>query len=189
MVCSIYHQYPCPASYTIPYNITQWSVDVLVCRRFGVLTFWPVDVLVCRRFGLSTFWFVDVLVCRRFGLSTFWSVDVSVCRRFDQLPIRPHGWPQRFTFSAKFLGWRWCLISIFNRWRHSKWRFRENPRHSECINSSSVSGVYFISSEHYLVMSTVAFLLMYAISSHPGILLYIRTWNCGINCIEYTFAF
>ena len=68
--------------------ITQWSVDVLVCRRFGVSTFWPVDVLVCRRFGLSTFWFVDVWVCRRVGLSTFWSVDVSVCRRFGLSTFR-----------------------------------------------------------------------------------------------------
>ena len=64
------------------------SVDVLVCRRFGLSTFRVVDVLVCRRFGLSTFRFVDVLVCRRFGLSTFRFVDVSVvdvsvCRRFD----------------------------------------------------------------------------------------------------------
>ena len=74
--------------YTIPYNITQWSVDVLVCRRFGVSTFWPVDVLVCRRFGLLTFWFVDVLVCRRFGLSTFRFVDVSVCRRFGLSTFR-----------------------------------------------------------------------------------------------------
>ena len=73
-----------------------WSVDVLVCRRFGLV--WFVDVLVCRRFGLSTlrsvdafvcsyfgtstFWFVDALVCRRFGLSTFRYVSVSVCRRF-----------------------------------------------------------------------------------------------------------
>ena len=61
---------------------TFWSVDVLVCRRFGLTMFWFVDVLVCRRFGLSTFRSVDVLVCRRFDLSTFWFVDVSVCRRF-----------------------------------------------------------------------------------------------------------
>ena len=57
-------------------------VDVSVCRRFGLWTFWFVDVSVCRRFDLSTFWFVDVSVCRRFGLSTFWFVDVLVCRRF-----------------------------------------------------------------------------------------------------------
>ena len=60
----------------------------LVCRRFGLSTFWSVDVSVCRRFGLlmffgmSTFWFVDALVCRRFGLSTFRYPSVSVCRRF-----------------------------------------------------------------------------------------------------------
>ena len=54
------------------------SVDVLVCRRFGLSTFWFVDVLVCRRFGLSTFWFVDVLVCRRFGLSTFWPATLMM---------------------------------------------------------------------------------------------------------------
>ena len=81
--CSTYHElWKQICDYTIAYNIIKWSVDVSVCRRFGLSTFCPVDVLVCRRFGLSTFWFVDVPVCRRFGLSTFWSVDVSVCRRF-----------------------------------------------------------------------------------------------------------
>ena len=64
------------------------SVEVLVCRRFGLSTFWFVDVSVCRRFGLSTFWFVDVLDCRRFGLSTFRFVDVLVCRRFGLSTFR-----------------------------------------------------------------------------------------------------
>ena len=59
-----------------------WFVDVLVCRRFGLSTFRSVDALVCWCFGMSTFWFVDALVCRRFGLSTFRYVSVSVCRRF-----------------------------------------------------------------------------------------------------------
>ena len=45
----------------------QWSVDVSVCRRFGLSTFRFVDVLVCRRFG-----------CRRFGLSTFWPVTFEL---------------------------------------------------------------------------------------------------------------
>ena len=90
------------------------SVDVLVCRRFGLSTFWSVDVLVCRRFGLSTFWSVDVLVCRRFGLSTFRFVDVSVCRRFglstfwlstfrfvDVLTSNPSGGPAAQTAAAR----------------------------------------------------------------------------------------
>ena len=64
------------------------SVDVLVCRRFGLSTFRFVDVSVCRRFGLSTFRSVDVLVCRRFGLSTFRFVDVSACRRFGLSTFR-----------------------------------------------------------------------------------------------------
>ena len=59
-----------------------WFVDVLVCRRFGLSTFRSVDALVCWCFGMSTFWFVDALVCRRFGLSTFRYPSVSVCRRF-----------------------------------------------------------------------------------------------------------
>ena len=59
------------------------SVNVLVCRRFGLSTFRFVDVLVCRRFGLSRFWFVDVSGCQRFPLSMFRFVDVSVCQRFD----------------------------------------------------------------------------------------------------------
>ena len=75
-----------------------WFVDVLVCRRFGLSTFRSVDTLVCWCFGMWTFWFVDALVCWRFGLSTFGMsvlqfvdvlvVDVSVCRRFDQLPTK-----------------------------------------------------------------------------------------------------
>ena len=75
-----------------------WFVDVLVCRRFGLSTLRSVDALVCSCFGMSTFWFVDALVCRRFGLSTFRYVSVSVCRRFgcrvsvcrrfDQLPTK-----------------------------------------------------------------------------------------------------
>ena len=63
-----------------------WSVDVLVCRRFGLV--WFVDVLVCRRFGLSTFRSVDALVCWCFGMSTFWFVDVLVFRRFGQSTFR-----------------------------------------------------------------------------------------------------
>ena len=59
-----------------------WFVDVLVCRSFGLSTFRSVDALVCWCFGMSTFWFVDALVCRRFGLSTFRYPSVSVCRRF-----------------------------------------------------------------------------------------------------------
>ena len=50
----------------------------LVCRRFGLSTFWSVDISVCRRFGLLE----DVLVCRRFSLSTFWFVDISVSQCF-----------------------------------------------------------------------------------------------------------
>ena len=81
--CSTFHQiWKQIFDYTMASNIIEWSVDIDVCRRFGVSTFWPVDVLICRRFGLSTIWFVDVSVCRRFGLSTFWFVDVLVCRRF-----------------------------------------------------------------------------------------------------------
>ena len=63
-----------------------WSVDVLICRRFGLV--WFVDVLVCRRFGLSTFRSVDALVCWIFGMSTFWFVDALVCRRFGLLTFR-----------------------------------------------------------------------------------------------------
>ena len=63
-----------------------WSVDVLICRRFGLVRF--VDVLVCRRFGLSTFRSVDALVCWCFGMSTFWFVDALVCRRFGLSTIR-----------------------------------------------------------------------------------------------------
>ena len=59
-----------------------WFVDILVCRRFGLSTLRAVNALVCSGFGMSTFWFVDALVCRRFGLSTFRYVSVSVCRRF-----------------------------------------------------------------------------------------------------------
>ena len=59
-----------------------WFVDVLDCRRFGLSTFRSVDALVCWCFGMSMFWFVDALVCRHFGLSTFRYVSVSVCRRF-----------------------------------------------------------------------------------------------------------
>ena len=68
------------------YSVLNCTVHVSVCRRFVCQRFWSVDVLICRRFGLV--WFVDVLVCRRFGLSTFRSVDalvcwcVLVCRRF-----------------------------------------------------------------------------------------------------------
>ena len=81
--CSTFHQiWKQICDFTIESNMMKWSVDVVVCRRFGQSTFWFVDVSVCRRFGLSTFWFVDVLVCRRFGLSTFRFVDVLVCRRF-----------------------------------------------------------------------------------------------------------
>ena len=45
-------------------------------RLYSVLN-WTVDVSVCRRFGLSAFRFVDGLVA-----------NVSVCRRFDQLPTK-----------------------------------------------------------------------------------------------------
>ena len=87
--CSTFHElWKQICDYTIAYNIIKWSVDVSVCRRFGVSTFWPVDVLVCRRFVLSTFRLVDVLVCRRFGLSTFRFVDVLVCRRFGLSTFR-----------------------------------------------------------------------------------------------------
>ena len=56
-----------------------------------MVKFESVDVLVCRRFGLSTFWSVDVLVCRRFGLSTFWSYSTSLgCRRQPSLAC--HAW-------------------------------------------------------------------------------------------------
>ena len=50
----------------------------LVCRRFGLSTFWSVDISICRSFGLLE----DVLVCRRFSLSTFWLVDISVSQCF-----------------------------------------------------------------------------------------------------------
>ena len=73
------------------YSVLNWTVDVSVCRRFGLLTFWFVDVLVCRRFDVSTFRFVDVSVFRRLGcrcfvLSTFWSVTH---KRVDSHTSRP----------------------------------------------------------------------------------------------------
>ena len=87
--CSTFHQiWKQIFDYTMASNIIEWSVDIDVCRRFGVSTFWPVDVLVCRRFGLSPIWLVDVSVCRCFGLSTFWFVDVLVCRRFGLSTFR-----------------------------------------------------------------------------------------------------
>ena len=64
------------------YSVLNCTVDVSVCRRFGLSTFWSVDVFVFRCFGMSMFWFVYALVCRRFALSTFCSVDVSACGRF-----------------------------------------------------------------------------------------------------------
>ena len=77
---------------------TFWSVDVLVCRRFGLLTlwslmFWYVDVLVCRRFsfGLSTFRYVSVSVCRRFGLSTFWPVTYKRVHFDTSNPVYEYG--------------------------------------------------------------------------------------------------
>ena len=91
--------------YKWAYSVLKWSVDVSVCRRFGLSTFRFVDVLVCRRFGLSTFRFVDVLVCQRFGLSTFWPVTHSTTTTMVHteiihvvamvvcvIPLQPTGW-------------------------------------------------------------------------------------------------
>ena len=81
--CSTFHElWKQICDYTITYNIINWSVDVSVCRHFGLSTYWFVDVSVCRHIGLSTFRFVDILVCRCWGLSTFRFVDVLVCQRF-----------------------------------------------------------------------------------------------------------
>ena len=89
---------------------TLWLVDVSVCRRFGLSMFWSVDVLACRRFGLSTFWSVHVLVCRRFGLSTFRFVDVLVCRRFGLLTF----WFVDFSGCRRFgLSTFWLSTSRF----------------------------------------------------------------------------
>ena len=99
---------------------TFWSVDVLVCWRFGLSTFWFVDILVCRRFGLSTFRSVDVLVCRRFGLLTFWFVDVSVCRRFG---CRRFGlstfWPVTF---ANITWNQYWWFQFWRMWVKLRWR-------------------------------------------------------------------
>ena len=110
------------------------SVDVLVCRRFGLSTFRFVDVSVCRRFGLSTFWSVDVLVCRRFGLSTFWFVDVSVCRRFGLSTFRfvDVSVCRRFGLSTFWLStFRFVDVLTSNPSRH-----RTITRHS--VNTSAI---------------------------------------------------
>ena len=78
--CSFWYGYWLYIQYILRIKQKFKSVDVSVCRRFGLSTFRLVDVLVCRRFGLSTFWFVDVSVCRRFGLSTLRLVDFLICR-------------------------------------------------------------------------------------------------------------
>ena len=121
-----------PKIYKWEYNVLKFSMDVLVCRRFGWSTFRCVDVSVCRRFGLSTFWFVDVLVCRRFGLSTFWFVDVLVCRSFG---CRRFGlstfWPVTNISQETIPNWYCCQVwpcptySSSLCWQGSWWSCQE----------------------------------------------------------------
>ena len=123
---------------------TFWSVDVLVCRHFGLSTLWSVR----RRFGLSTLQSVDVLVCRHFGIPVFrfvdvFVVDVSVSRRFDQLPTKG----STLTHQILFINMVIILQSTYQN-GFLQWHF--SLSHSPCVLLLKYN-LHFTLHRHYIV--------------------------------------